>query len=355
MTNIPAESWLGDTHSDANEDIPINVEIVTPLDDDVDYSGANQSSKLLPLGQQPDSKQYSVKTEDTQVRIPISFTVDEVHDIYRQIGALLKLKDNSYNIKYSLRQTNGKRRYITVVPSEDETLLKKQLTMLYRQTKNDDTLTVEQIVTGHRPPRKSEALFRDFAGLKVMSKRAYELLQDHRYIIENFFSSRAFTKHWLGNENALNLLNPGKFVCPLCKKHVALKKFNDLSNVIKHLTKHEVKQTAFADVLKQRHEFLLERDWLSREVGDLDTETHGDMSLSLSGAKLYIPDDASKPFNGRLLLLDETICEKLLCGDESALDGLNLFRSPAPAAPVPTSSGSTSSVDTVDGGGDESD
>ena len=153
MTNIPAESWLGDTHSDANEDIPINVEIVIPLDDDVDYSGANQSSKLLPLGQQPDSKQYSVKTEDTQVLIPISFTVDEVHDIYRQIGALLKLKENSYNIKYSLRQTNGKRRYITVVPSEDGTLLKKQLTMLYRQTKNDDTLTVEQIVTGHRPPR----------------------------------------------------------------------------------------------------------------------------------------------------------------------------------------------------------
>ena len=121
------------------------------------------------------------------------------------------------------------------------------------------------------------------------------------------------------------MLNPTKFLCPVCKFHCSLKKFNDLSFAVKHISGHHIKGNETAEILVLRYNFLKENEWADRIVGDLDDVTYGEEKLSLAGRSLFLPD-GSKPFIGRTMLMDDGICEKLLMGDQEALNNLPTLR-----------------------------
>ena len=45
---------------------------------------------------------------------------------------------------------------------------------------------------------------------------------------------------WHKEKEALNLLNPAKFLCPVCKSPCILKKFNKLIYPVKHISGHQI-------------------------------------------------------------------------------------------------------------------
>ena len=296
-------------------------------ENDYNFAKASKESAVVPLVNQPESKNFYLLNPKNHELMLFSINSDEAGQIYQMAGDLVKFKVGKFVLRYPIRRANGKRRYVTIHHNDK---IESNCNQLYCQTESEATLEVEKITTG-RKKKKCESIFSTFQKFRLMNRASYELFNEDIYVLEEFLESVRFTRIWLGHKCCVNMLNPGKMVCPIvtCRDVRCLKHFNDFGYMYDHLIKHKVDDDADATILVDRYAFV--KGWIGRNrYMDLDeaistvesTSNKDGKSLSISKLNLFRPSPKDK-FTGRQCLMDETAVEKYIFGDKNALQRVN--------------------------------
>lgn len=298
-----------------------------------DFSSSNLRRSVT-INDSLEQKQFMIRRAESCIESPIIFSKHNLDDIFSKIGRKFKdikqVKDIS--LEYSLVLSNGSRKAIYIFNDEDAV---ENLKIFYAQAEEMSPypLIVHTSKLGGRKKRHNEVLYQETMKKSFSCDlKFYELLADNLMIAINFKMSRELISLVMGRR-CLNLLSPGHFVCHIrgCRKILVLGGFSKLQMVERHWHEHQLSSSegamSCAD-LSLRYGYLKTKAgkrWSSEfsgtfeeKIAELETIFFQGKSLSLlKGNFTYIDSDSK--FEGRPLLVDESILEGILNGDRDIL------------------------------------
>ena len=161
---------------------------------------------------------------------------------------------------------------------------------------------------------------------QTVSKQTYRLFDGHLDVLEKFLEKRKEICILVGQSDAVNLLHPGKFLCPIdgCRALVNLKFTNNYEFIHRHLEAH--KSEKGSELLIDRLKYIESSEWV-RENKYADTTTLIDHvnnvnNLQIENVTFFCLPATGPRFKGKHFLMDVKIIEKLMDGDQIALDTL---------------------------------
>ena len=294
---------------------------------EVDYSKTQQPAECHSLEDMPKVKVYRVKRKQGAQDISIvrihKNNLKDVITVLSQKLDISKGDKSRVRFTYPLRTTDGAPEYITVHAWDND--LAEALELFYCQTENQSLLEVDiSAKRPKRPPRPSEENKKKMIKHGAMDKTMYKLCQDDPEMAETLLFKRRYLAVLLGDEEAVNLLNPSRFLCHVqsCAKLLKLKSYCNLSTITEHWKNH-TKSTVgepSCDKLLSRHNHVKrihKTPWKAAvTVEELEKVPELDLKMMMRG-KLVVK--AGQKFKGKYLLMEKDVLEKIVAYDPTAL------------------------------------
>ena len=298
---------------------------------ELDFSKTRETSNCYSLESMPDMKIYRVKRKQGPQDISIvRIYKNNLKNVIPVIAQKLDIRTRDQSLvrfTYPLKTIEGVAELITINSWDKE--LTDALEMFYCQTENHSLLEVD--ISTKRPkrePHPSEKRQKILSKKHVIDKSVYETFQEEPELAETLLSKRRYLGVLLGNEEAVNLLNPSRFLCHVqsCTKGIIkLKSHCSLSSITEHWKNH-VKSTTgepSCDKLLTRHNYVKRNHnvpWKADvKVEDLEVP---DLAIkNLMRGKLVV--EAGQEFKGKYLLMKKDILEKIAQYDPTALENLH--------------------------------
>ena len=207
------------------------------------------------IQRQPDYKNFFVKQKGKEKEEVSTIRVAkiEIGGFLDKMASMFLIDKNSIVFTYPVKMTNGSEMSVKVQRSEN---LLEALENFYCQTEQLSMLEVSVVNVVKKPPRKikkSEGNFKLFCRQHSATRRAYEILCQNLLFVDVFISRLSFTRVLLDDVEAVNLLNPAYFLCPVktCKQLMKLKSFNHMQLVTGHLIQHKLQGSPFHNISEE--------------------------------------------------------------------------------------------------------
>ena len=146
----------------------------------------------------------------------------------------------------------------------------------------------------------------------------------------DFLKKQLYIGTLMGDSEIVNMLSGTHFLCHVrgCERLIKLKSFNNLSSITEHWGNHATgtPPDESCKILIKRHNFCKSKNqhhpWqCEMKADDLEELDDGCMSIrKLMRGRLAVRRDME--FNGRYLLLDKDVLNKIVARDPTALSKL---------------------------------
>ena len=225
------------SEKDATEDVNTRPTAAAPTFLEVDYTSSQRPDDgCLSLEKMSSMKVFRVKRKQGVQNISIvRIYKNQLEDVITILSQKLDIPRGDrirVSFTYPLRNKNGDPEHITV--NAWEPCLTDALELFYCQTESHALLEVDvSSKRPKRPPRKSETDKKAMQAHGTIDKKMYQMLIDNPNIAEALLLKRKYIAKLLGDKDAVNLLNPTRYLCHVqgCDIILHLKSYSNLSSI----------------------------------------------------------------------------------------------------------------------------
>ena len=297
---------------------------------DVDYSTANMAEEF----EAPPCKVLNLRVSKHKPKQAVMVDKDNLREFVRKVSYYIQKKVGKFDILYPVKCKNKPTQWLSIATKN--LYIDEALKIFYEQVKSNAVIkwTCDTQAPPARAAKSCEKLHKEYLRNPEVNRKSYEMLSqpDTMSYLEVFLSKLKLIRLVLGDIDAINLLGPSHFKCPLksCGMVVSLRSFNNMTDITRHLSQHKSKGKGIdheiASNLLTRYHFLTDEDslWIKEReeviMNDLIEQLNHDLEDTGVHLDIYVPTRQSGQFKGKQHWMDEEVVIKLVNYEDGALD-----------------------------------